>query len=122
MNDAETTARLKGMHEGIEARFAELFKIIDDEHDEDEGAAEQAREEVETSSYATTLERHVDILLAGGGPTYRLDVTLDEDGDPVKVVALASWAGPTITTEVYPDSALWRFAESETSHYGPAER
>lgn len=102
---------------GQEEYFKELFDRIDNDDPD-----EEARQEADEAGYGLSIERHVLLTLAGGGPSHWLDVTLDDDGDVQDVVSITSWAGPQIRTEIYPDSGLWRWAESYTSWIGRLEQ
>lgn len=119
MNNEETQAELAAMVASSEALVAGLFAAYERDMDAVDDYGLNAGEAISDVPYAVTLERHVDILLAGGGPTHRLDVTLDSDGDVTSVVSLATWAGPTISTPIYEGSALWRLAEWHTDSFGP---
>lgn len=116
--DKDTADRLAELLASTESRFADLFKIADGD---DVEASDTAHDEIAESAYGANLVRHVHIVLAGGGPSLYLDVELDSDGDVDDVTAVSSWWSAPTRTEIQRDSALWRYAESETSHYGPIE-
>lgn len=119
--EAAERAELVALVTGAESHLAGLYSIVDDKDDaHDEDAREEAAEQANEFGYGLSLERHVILTLAGGGPSHWLEVTLDSDGDITEVVSHATALGvDPVVTRIYDNSALYRWAESETSWIGP---
>ncbi|WP_406245863.1 hypothetical protein ACI7YT_12545 [Microbacterium sp. M] len=116
--DDGTAERVREMTADAEAWMSGLFRKIDKaERKGNDDKADRLREEMD--SYGHSVHRVVSIVLAGGGPSHRLNVTLDSDGDVIEVESIASWGFTHKATEIREGSALWRYAEEQTSHYGP---
>jgi hypothetical protein len=112
VNGDDTQARLERMHASMEETYADIWQRYD-EAVEAGNYAEVERIEEEADPYSVGIVRTVEILLAGGGPDFRLYAELNADNEVSDVYTIARWGGPKVRTEVYPDSALWRLAEVE---------
>lgn len=112
-----TAERVQRMADDFEAFAAKQYRKIEKaEAKGNSDKADRLREQLD--SYGQSVRRVVTVTLAGGGPSHWLEVELDDDGDVASVWSVATWWSEPVRKQFHEGSAMWRYAEDQTSHYG----
>jgi hypothetical protein len=109
MSDEETRARLEQMYQFTVINLTELFAKADDAERSDEEREEAEREALDCV-YGSSDRKITRLILAGGGPSAWLDVTV-QDKEITEVEWGGAWWSAPITHRIEQDSPLWRLAE-----------
>ena len=107
MNENETRDYLERMFDSQVETVRELLTAAYAGDDE-------ASEELDNLPYGATINTQVYFVLAGGGPSAGVMVTLNGTDEVLDVEWQGSWAGPTITRKLSEDDGgLGEWAASE---------
>lgn len=109
VDDDETRTRLNQMYEFTVSNLTELFAKADDQDLTDDEREEAEREALDCV-YGSNTRKVVRLILAGGGPSAWLDVTV-QDKEITEVEWGGAWWSAPITRRIESDSPLWRLAE-----------
>lgn len=105
----DTLEQLEQQYQFTVSDLTELFAKADDENLERD-VREEAEREALDRVYGSSNRKVVRLILAGGGPSIWLDVTV-QDQEISAVEWGGAWWSEPITKQIDRDSPLWRLAE-----------
>ncbi len=113
-NNDDITEYVNHIAQSREATIAALYARMGNPDDTDTTTDydyDYAREELDALPLSIESDRLYTVVFGTGGPHDEMQIVATPDGYIKNVTYHAFWGGDTSITKIYPNSALYRYAE-----------